>query len=104
MYNRSRCILIEFSTVYNLQFLVAVDTADPVLVIKRVWERGGRVSDRVVYLDHVLNRYAPLVNVALESAPNQLVANEEVKLTGAFVFIIGICKLITNTMTRTVLS
>ena len=75
----------------NLQFLVAVDTADPLFVIKDIRERGWRVSVRVLYMDHILNGYAPLINVAPERTPDQFVINEEVKFIGVFVFITRIC-------------
>ena len=76
---------------HNLQFLVTVNTADPLFVVKDIWERGRRVSIRVLYIDHILNRYAPLVNVALERASDQFIVNEEVKFMDAFVFVTSIC-------------
>ena len=75
----------------NLQFLVAVDTADPLFMIKDVRERGWRVSVRVLYINHILNGYAPLINVAPERTPDQFIVDEEVKFIGAFVFITRIC-------------
>ena len=58
--------LNNFYCMRNLQLLVAVDTANPLFVIKDIRERGGRVSVRVLYIDHILNGYAPLINVAPE--------------------------------------
>ena len=60
-------------------------------MVKDIRERGRRVSIRVLYIDHILDGYAPLVNVALERASDQFIVNEEVKFMGAFVFITSIC-------------
>ena len=76
---------------HNLQFLVTVNTADPLFVIKDIRERGWRVSVRVLYINHIFNGYAPLINVAPKRTPDQFVVNEEVKFIGAFIFITRIC-------------
>ena len=68
-----------------------MNTADPLFVVKDIRERGRRVSIRVLYIDHILDGYAPLVNVARERASDQFIVNEEVKFMGAFVFITNIC-------------
>ena len=58
------------ATSCNLQFLVAVDTANPLVVIKDIRERGRRVAIRVLDIDHILNGYVPLVNVVPKRAPD----------------------------------
>ena len=54
----------------SLQFLVAVDTADPFVVVKDIRERRRRVAVRVLNVDHILHGYAPLVNVVPKRAPD----------------------------------
>ena len=65
----------------NLQLFVAVYTADPILVVKHVWQDWGRVALRILYLNHILDGDSSLVNVPLERSSNELVWDEKIKVT-----------------------